>query len=339
MPLLSLVLHDRSKPGAVGVVAVLAGAACALSIGTASAYTVSAPSGPSAHSAHSAYSAHSPHRAHRSHSKRLTPPKALRVVKVSKSGFTVTAHAKARHFRLFAARTKLELAVAHIAHAKKTRLRSTPTLTVKGLRYSTTDGYFYRLEAISGKRHRFSLTEGTVTLQPGSPTNLRVSSTLAGTSLRWNSGKATGFTITQATDAAMSQNVRTYTTENQDHQFAPANLEPGTTYYFQVSALNGTTVSPATPVVSAMARADQQPVSVMTYNIKKADLAGQQEGGNTVAPWSQRRARVAAMINGALPDVVAVQEAASLVAPTAGRWTLSCPPSAAPTSWPPPSFR
>jgi endonuclease/exonuclease/phosphatase family metal-dependent hydrolase len=292
------------------VVVALAGAVCALSIGTASAHTVSGPTGPTGPSAHSAHSAH-----HRSHSKRLIPPKALRVVKVSKSGFTVTAHAKARHFRLFAAKTKRQLAVAHIAHANKTRLRSTPTLTVKGLHYSTTDGYFYRLEAISGKRHRFSLTKGTVTLQPGIPTNLQVSSTLAGTSLSWNSGQATGFTITQATDAAMSQDVRTYTTENQDHQFAPANLEPGTTYFFQVSALNGTTVSPATSVVSAMARADQQPLSLMTYNIKKADLAGQQEGGNTVAPWSQRRARVAAMINGALPDVVTVQEAATLVAP------------------------
>jgi endonuclease/exonuclease/phosphatase family metal-dependent hydrolase len=113
----------------------------------------------------------------------------------------------------------------------------------------------------------------------------------------------------------MTQNVRTYTTENQDHVFTPYGLVEGTTYYYTVMALNGIVESPATPVVSTMTQSEQQPVRVMSYNIRKATSDGRIEGGNRVATWSQRRSGVADLINNAAPDAVAIQEGAALVAP------------------------
>lgn len=267
-----------------GALAVLAASACVLTNPTAASAHASMPSAPT----------------------------GLRVVKVSPSSFTVRASGSARQFRLYAAKTRRELAVDHISHAEKSGTASSPTLTLKGLKYSTTP-YFYRVVAMNGSRRRFSAIEGTVALQPQMPTNLQATSSDAGLSLSWDSAPATGFTVTQATDAAMSKNVKTYTIANNDHTFTPYGLDEGTTYYFTVAALNGTTPSAPTDAVSAECRSDMQQVSFMTYNVKEATLDGESEGGNNVAPWSERRLGVANYINSAAPDVVGVQEAAALV--------------------------
>jgi endonuclease/exonuclease/phosphatase family metal-dependent hydrolase len=239
-------------------------------------------------------------------------------VKVSGSSFTVSANASAHRYRLFASTNRKHLAADKIARAHKSTLTKTPRLTLSKLRY-TTKPYYYRVQALNGSKRRFSASVGTVTLQPAAPTNVAITtSDTSGMSLTWSSGTATGFSITQATDPAMTQDVHTYTTVNQDQQFTPYGLDQGTTYYFTVAALNGTTASDPSSVVSAMSQSDEQPVSVMSYNLLEITADGRSEGGNTVAPWSERRVAQANLITGASPDVVAIQEGGSWVGAVKG---------------------
>jgi endonuclease/exonuclease/phosphatase family metal-dependent hydrolase/methionine-rich copper-binding protein CopC len=246
------------------------------------------------------------------HSSMPGTPTALRVVKATPSSFTVTANAAAQRYRLYAATTRHALGSVRINRAHRSDLGSRPTLTVKGLHYSTTQ-YFYRVEAINGTHHRFSAIEGTVGLQPTAPTNVVATATPLGLSLSWDSGPVTGYVVTQATDAAMTHDVKTYSVLHQDHQFTPYDLTPGTTYYFTVTAVNGATTSAPSAVASATCQNDEQPLRLMTYNILKATGDGRLEGGNHVAPWSQRRLAIRDFILQADPDVVNIEEGMSWV--------------------------
>jgi endonuclease/exonuclease/phosphatase family metal-dependent hydrolase len=245
-------------------------------------------------------------------------PSHVRVESVSSSSLTVHAQSTAHKYRLYAAHKRGHLATDKItSHALKSHVSHKPKLRLKGLKY-TTKPYYYRIKAVNGSKKRYSDIAGPVGLAPATPTNLQVSSTDEGTSLTWNSGAVTGFTVTQATDAAMTQNVQTYTITGQDQQFTPPHLAAGTTYYFQVEAVNNSTVSAASNTVQAMSMSSAQPVKLMTYNILEATADGRSEGHNTVAPWSKRRTGVINFINKAAPDVVSIQEGGSWVAAVRG---------------------
>jgi endonuclease/exonuclease/phosphatase family metal-dependent hydrolase len=246
-------------------------------------------------------------------------PKRLRVVHVTRSSFTVTArHTAAAHkFRLYASTNHHHLYVKHIKGAHRTKFAHRPMLTIRHLHY-TTKPYWFRVEARNGSHRRFSADIGSVGLEPSIPTNLAVHTNLAGTYLTWNSGPATGFQITEATDPAMTQNVKTYTTENQDHQFSPPDLEMGTPYYFEIQALNALTTSRASSTVQAVNFTKQQPVRAMSYNLLAISADGRSEGGTHVAPWSQRRDAQVRLIKGVSPDVIAIQEGAWWVGPERG---------------------
>lgn len=245
-------------------------------------------------------------------------PTGLHVVRVSASSFTVAAKASAHRYRMFVSTVHSDLTVANLAAARKSKLSRKPRLTVTGLPF-TTAPYYYRFEALNGSKGRYSAMIGSIGLRPAAPTNLVATASItAGTSLTWTSGPATGFTITQATDAAMTQDLRTYTTTGPDQQFTPYGLIDGTTYYFQVKALNGSTASANSNIAPATAMTAEQPVTAMTYNILEATFDGGAEGGQTVAPWSQRRIAAAALINRANPDVVAIQEGAAWVGAVKG---------------------
>jgi endonuclease/exonuclease/phosphatase family metal-dependent hydrolase len=246
------------------------------------------------------------------HSSMPGTPTGLHVVKVSSSSFTVTASASARRYRLYAATTRHALGTVRINKAEKSRLRRRPTLTLKHLKYST-DQYFYRIEALNGHRHRFSAIEGTVGLQPDTPTNVVAHADNQRLYITWDAGPATGFVVTQASDAAMTQDVKTYPIEHQDHQFTPYGLTPGNTYYFTVAARNGSTTSEPSAAVQATCETAEQPLRLMTYNILKAAGDGRLEGGNHVAPWSQRREVIANFIKTADPDVVNIEEGLSWI--------------------------
>jgi endonuclease/exonuclease/phosphatase family metal-dependent hydrolase len=242
-------------------------------------------------------------------------PSGLRVVKVSNTSFTVATQpaANAHKYRVFAATTRKALALTTIARtAKKSAFSRHPMMTIGHLPYRTTP-YYYRVEAINGAKGRFSTTIGSVGLLPPAPTNLHSFSTSTGSYLTWKSGAATGFEIAQSTSSDMTENLTTYQTNGTDDVFAPTGLTPDTTYYFQVRALNGSTESAYTGTSRIVSTMAEQPVNVMTYNILESSDDGRDEGGQKVAPWSQRKPAAVALIRQADPDVIAVQEAAAYV--------------------------
>jgi endonuclease/exonuclease/phosphatase family metal-dependent hydrolase len=246
------------------------------------------------------------------------PPTGVRVAHISSSSFTVTVHAvaHARHYRVYASTVKRDLAAATISSDRMSANSKTPKITLKGLPYQTVP-YFYRVEAINGSKRSLAAV-ASVGLRPAMPTGLAATSSAAGTYLTWRSGVATGFTVQQATDPDMTQGLRSYPIDGQETQFTPYGLVNGTTYYFRIRAINAGTPSSYTSTVQAVAMSDEQPVSVMSYNILEAGNDGRAEGGATVAPWSERGPAVAKLIDQADPDVVGIQEAASWVAAVKG---------------------
>ena len=238
-------------------------------------------------------------------------PTSVQLVRVTPSSFTVSAIGahNAHQFRLFASTTRSNLFVRNIKAATKSHLSSSPTVALHGLKYAA-EPYYYRLEVFNGQRHRFSSTIYSVGLLPAVPTDLAATVTMNGTFLTWSSGPASGFQITEATDEAMTQDVRTFTTSGMTTSFTPPDLVAGTTYYFEVAALNNDTASAPTSPVSAVPETDSQDVRVMTYNILESFDDGRAEGGGHVAPWSERVNGVVNYIRQGAPDVVAIEEGA-----------------------------
>ena len=237
-------------------------------------------------------------------------PTAVRVAAIGGTSFTVTAarSAYAKKYRLSVATTRAALAVARIRTARSTATATSPRLTVKGLPY-TTAPYYYRVQAINGTKLRYS-DIGTTYLRPATPTGLRaVGDARHGLALVWGGRAAPRYVVTQATDAALTANVRTYSILSQARTFTPYDLTRGTRYYFRVRAYSGTVASAPSAVVSAVAPASGHNVRVMTYNLMHSSRDGEKVGTETVAPWSQRRQGVVALVRKANPDVLGLQEA------------------------------
>jgi endonuclease/exonuclease/phosphatase family metal-dependent hydrolase len=239
-------------------------------------------------------------------------PTGVRVAAVTPSSLTITSNpaTSTQYYRLFASTVKSDLYVANISRARASALSSTPRMTISGLPY-TTAPYWYRVETLNGGYRNWSgyLSAG---LQPAAPTGLRVTSNSTGTYLTWASGPATGFSIAEATDAALTQNRRNYTIRGGlNHQFTPYGLIKGRTYYYRVRSLNASTLSPYSALVSAVKMTTQQRVSVMTYNILQATADGSVESGQVIAPWSQRQVGVVGYIRQSSPDLIGLEEAGS----------------------------
>ncbi|HEX3823182.1 MAG TPA: endonuclease/exonuclease/phosphatase family protein [Mycobacteriales bacterium] len=243
-----------------------------------------------------------------------TPPAAptgIHVQKVSSSSFTVTLHkaAHAKTYRLYVA-TKTSRLGSHYLGGDRSVTSKHPTLTIKRLGYQLAP-YYFRVETFNGPRHTLSNSLGTVFLRPKAPRRLHSVATSSKAYLTWQAGKVSGFTIEQATNHAMTAHRRLYKIRGTTGQFTPYGLAKGATYYYRVRAVNGSTDSAYSRVVSAQARTLEQPVRVMTYNVLEAIGDGRREGGNVVAPWSQRKAVVAKLIKQGDPDVAGIQEAGS----------------------------
>jgi endonuclease/exonuclease/phosphatase family metal-dependent hydrolase len=209
------------------------------------------------------------------------------------------------------------LAVAKLSGATKSATSSRPSITLRGLHYLTAP-YYYRVETLNGTHRRFSLPAAAIGLLPATPTSLRATSGSKGTYLTWNSGASTGFTIEQATNPGMSQNVHSYAIRGQERQFTPYGLSDGTTYFFRIRAVNAGTPSAYTATVRATVKTHELPVTVMSYNILEAEFDGRLEGGDIVAPWSARGPAIARLIEQASPDAVGIQEGASWVGKVRG---------------------
>jgi endonuclease/exonuclease/phosphatase family metal-dependent hydrolase len=246
-------------------------------------------------------------------------PSAVRVTANGGSSFTITT-AKAtyaRTYRVSVSTTRGDLAVAHIATARRSATVTSPRLTITGLPY-TTAPYYYRVQAINGTKVRYS-DIGSTYLRPATPTGLRaVGDAKHGLALTWAGRPAGRYVVTQATDAALTANVRTYSILSQARSFTPYDLRRGTRYYFQVRAYGGTVASAPSGVASAVAPSAGQNVRVMTYNLLHSSRDGEKVGTETVAPWSQRRPAIMALIRKANPDVLGLQEASDWVGAVKG---------------------
>lgn len=143
------------------------------------------------------------------------------------------------------------------------------------------------------------------------PTSVAVHSSSGGTYLTWTSGTSTGAIITQATNAALTVGRRDFDINGTTHTFTPYGMTTGRVYYYRVRSRVGSTASAYSAEVSTVVRSRAQAVRVMTYNVIEHAYDGDPEGGQTIAPWSQRRTVVASLIKEVRPDVLSVQEAES----------------------------
>ncbi|HEX8303875.1 MAG TPA: endonuclease/exonuclease/phosphatase family protein [Jatrophihabitans sp.] len=239
-------------------------------------------------------------------------PTGIRVAAVTASSFTVTANraTNAVYYRLFASTVKSDVYVVNISRARASALSTTPRMTISGLPY-TTAPYWFRVETINGGYRNWS-GYFSVGLRPAVPTGLAISNSAKGTYLTWKSGAATGYEIAEGTDPGLTLNRRNYRIRGGLlRQFTPYGMIKGRTYYFRVQALNGTTGSGYSALVSAVKATNQQRLSVMTYNILRAASDGGIAGGQVIAPWSQRQPKVVGYIKQSNPDMIGVQEGGS----------------------------
>jgi endonuclease/exonuclease/phosphatase family metal-dependent hydrolase len=254
-------------------------------------------------------------------STRGTPPAAptgIHVTQVTTSSFTVALNtaAHAKQYRLYVATKTSHLGIRYFGSDRSATSKH-PSLTIKGLPYQLAP-YYFRVVTVNGSRRSYGAKIGTISLRPKVPSKLRSISTASKTYLTWNAGPVTGFAIEQATNPGMTQNQHVYSVRGTTHQFTPFGLTKGSTYYYRVRGINQATSSSYSGTVKAQAKSDEQPVSVMTYNVLEATGDGRREGGNVVAPWSQRRLAVAKLIEQGSPDVVGIQEAASWIGKPGG---------------------
>jgi endonuclease/exonuclease/phosphatase family metal-dependent hydrolase len=240
-------------------------------------------------------------------------PAKVRVVTITHSSFTIAAKkaAHASKYRLFASPSISDVSYANLTRtrsARKTATAKRPKLTIKGLHY-TTAVYYYRFQTVNGPHFKVSPIY-QLNLAPSVPTAFALAKGAPGISVTWTSGDALGFTLVQATDRALSKGRRVYSIGPRTNQFTPYGLRAGTTYYFRIRAKNGKTPSAYSPtILSAPATAHEQNLRVLTYNLLQSRWDGTKEGGSTIAPWNtQRKFPAAALVKGADPDVIAIQE-------------------------------
>jgi endonuclease/exonuclease/phosphatase family metal-dependent hydrolase len=245
---------------------------------------------------------------------RPSAPTGLHVVAVTGSSFTVVANraAHTQTYRMYASTTRSNLFARNLGRAKQSRASKSPRLTITGL-HARSAPYYYRLLAINHTRQKLSALIGEVGLRPARPANLRVTSSHARTVVAWQGKTPDGWRIEQATNPQMTADRKSYRIYGALARYTPYGLHRGDRYYFRVQAMNHTTRSPATRPVGVVDRDPQMAVSVMTYNVLEAFGDGRREGSGVVAPWSKRKPKVAAMIEAAHPDVVGIQEAATLI--------------------------
>ena len=248
-----------------------------------------------------------------------TPPTDLRVTAATSTSLTVTAKpsANAQGYRLFVSTVRSDLYYSNLvagltSSARRSATSATPSVTVSGLSY-TSAPYYYRLEAVDGNSYSFNATVNEVGLRPPVPSALKVTNSSQGTYLSWSSADATGFSVGQATNAAMTADRRDYSLSGPVHRFTPYGLKKGTTYYFKVRAMNRYTPSAYTGVAGVKPTTSEQNVSVMTYNIATLTNDGTREPGGIISPWAQRRIPAATLVKTWHPDVLGVQEGYALV--------------------------
>lgn len=252
----------------------------------------------------------------------MTPakPAAIRLAAATGSSFTVASAPAtyARGYRVFASATKSDVYMVNIiARARRSAISTSPRITMAGLPY-TSAPYFYRVQAINGTKVRWSDIQ-TGYVRPDTPSTAHATGAAStGLSLAWGGRTAGRYVVTQATNAAMTAGVRSYSITSQAHRFTPYDLHKGTRYYFRVRAYNGSVASSPSAQTQLVAPARGQNVRVMTWNVLHRAAEGTREGTETVASWTQRRVPMVALIKKENPDVIGLQEAGDWIGAVKG---------------------
>ena len=239
-------------------------------------------------------------------------------VSTTSSSITVTvpAAADATEYRLYASTTRDYIHVVEINMAIAGPITTSRTLTLTGLPY-TTAPYNYRVEDYNTYHHNWSDIMQTY-LQPATVSSVTVHSSSSATYLTWAGESATGYQVAQASTPDMITNRYDYTVRGGTvTQFTPYGMEKGTTYYFHVRALNGTTPGHYSARATGNGGNFEQYSRVMTFNIRSI-VDGDTGLTVPISPWSDRRIAAAKLINEASPDVIGIQEGASWVAADRG---------------------
>lgn len=251
----------------------------------------------------------------------LAYPSGVHVSSATSTSYTVSmARASgATGYRVYTASTQAALYVSHITSSTKHATSSRPSVTLGGYHY-TSAVLWYRVETLRGTSHRWDSVPRPAGLKPPTPTGVTGHDTATGSYLTW-AGQSTGsgFVVARATNAAMTTGRSDLAVGRANSTFSPYGLSAGHTYYFRVRALNGPVASGWSSQVALTPRVAQARLLTTTYNVLENTFDRTPEGGTTVSPWSARGPAAAALLTGAKPDLIAVEEAAAWVGSVHGR--------------------
>ena len=196
-------------------------------------------------------------------------PAHVRITRVTATSFTVSmrraSHATA--YRVFVSTSPGALYLGSISLARKHVASSRPSVTVRGLRY-TTAALYYRAETLSRGGHSWDPQVRAVYLQPARP---RAFAAHHGY-LTWDAENAGGFVVTQATNPAMTRNRVDRVISAGNTSYAPYGLERGTRYWFQIRARDGVTSSRFTPQIGMTPSRATTGAKVMSYNVPRVQF-------------------------------------------------------------------
>jgi hypothetical protein len=148
---------------------------------------------------------------------------------------------------------------------------------------------------------------------PPAPT-LSVVSRLPNVWLRWKESVAADtYVIRQATNSAMTTDVKTYSMRGPGRAFTPYGLALGTTYYYRVRAVVAGSRSPWSNSASFVNNTRAATLKAMSYNSLSAKADGSRHPGGVQAPFSQRRDPQLALMMNSGADVIGLQEGAGCI--------------------------
>jgi endonuclease/exonuclease/phosphatase family metal-dependent hydrolase len=160
---------------------------------------------------------------------------------------------------------------------------------------------------------------GTALVSPAAATappapSLRVIGSGAASSLQWSESVAVdSYVVIQATNSALTHNVKTYQVRYRGRALTPFGLAAGTTYWFAVRAVRSGVKSARSNKVSYVGSSRHSVVKVLSYNSASASFDGRSAPGGVQPPWKDRRPGQLSFINNSGADVVGIQEGSACI--------------------------
>jgi hypothetical protein len=169
-------------------------------------------------------------------------PVVHRVTDVSAHSFVVhLSGSTPARFRVYVARSARQLTGRQAPRAPHTTLVRSRTIAVRDLP-SVAGRWYFRVEAVSGSRHRWSRLPRSVVLPPARPASLVVKREGSTATLTWRGVAGTGYEVETATDPAMRSHRKDYRVGTATH-LRTTGLAQNLPYYVRVRSVNLTRTS------------------------------------------------------------------------------------------------